>query len=140
MVVESEFFFPHHLGNDLDGLAQPHVVGKAAVKAQLFHEFKPSDTAFLVFAQRGVEAGRVADGSDLPMVVQFRQHLGECVLRVNLEKFGFPGIAPKQFKHVQGFALLALRFPESQHFPHFVTVQGHPLTAKLDYWRFGIDQ
>ncbi len=28
--AETEFLFPHELGNDLDGLAQPHVIGQTA--------------------------------------------------------------------------------------------------------------
>ena len=60
--------------DELDGLAETHVVGEAAAEAELAHLGEPREAAALVGPQRGVEPGRLRE---LPGAVEVTQPLRE---------------------------------------------------------------
>ncbi len=72
-------------GEELDGLAEPHVVGEAGAEAEVGHLDEPAEAALLVGAERAVEVQRHRGAARAGALAQPGDDAGEVPLRHDVD-------------------------------------------------------
>ena len=91
----------------LDGLAQAHVVGEAAAPLELMQELQPAEALALIGAQRAVEAGGLRVGLDPGEARQPRAGCAERRVALGLGQRREQGVDQTQLRLGETHALAA---------------------------------
>jgi len=125
-------------GDQLGGLAQPHVVGEARPQAQPAEERQPGHAPLLVGAQRTIEPGRIVDRGDRArhgIVEQVAQPAGGHHA-VHLQAVGCAQVVEAQPGPQQvGGARLTLGPDRRDQVGNVVGVDEHPLAPQPNHLR-----